>query len=257
MDWFRWWHGSVTDPKFQLIARKANTNVASIIAIWAALLESASNVTQCDAPKRRGDASGFDCDAHDVLLGLEEGICAKVIDLFKTYNLINNGRIARWESRQPKREDSSTARTRAWRERKAKEKNNSKKIMYNERVTQCDAPDTDTDTDTDTDKKKTKSKDLVKESISLFDKFWEVYPRHENRKKAYDIWIRKKLDSIAEQIIADVINRKEKHAHWQDKQYIPMPTTYLNGERWNDEIQDKSDRNTQTTTKINYEGVIE
>ena len=24
---------------------------------------------------------------------------------------------------------------------------------------------------------------------------------------------------------------------WQDKKYIPMPTTFLNQERWNDEVE--------------------
>ena len=42
MDWFRWHHGSVTDPKFQLIAKKSGANVAEVIAVWATLLEAAS-----------------------------------------------------------------------------------------------------------------------------------------------------------------------------------------------------------------------
>ena len=42
MHWFRWHHGTVTDPKFGLIAKKAGASVAQVIAIWAYLLEAAS-----------------------------------------------------------------------------------------------------------------------------------------------------------------------------------------------------------------------
>ncbi len=42
IDWFRWHHGSVTDPKFQLIAKKAGGRVGDVIAVWAALLENGS-----------------------------------------------------------------------------------------------------------------------------------------------------------------------------------------------------------------------
>ena len=42
MHWFRWHHGLVTDPKLGLIARKADTSMAEVIAVWACLLEAAS-----------------------------------------------------------------------------------------------------------------------------------------------------------------------------------------------------------------------
>lgn len=125
MDWLRWWHGTVTDPKFQRVARMAGVSVGQVIAVWACLLERASSVTPSDAKVTQGDAkvtrgsvSGFDCADHDVLLGFEDGTCGKVLAALVDRGLIVNGRIARWEERQPKREDSSTARTREYRERK-------------------------------------------------------------------------------------------------------------------------------------------
>lgn len=42
IDWFRWHHGSVTDPKFQLVARKAGVSLTDVIAVWAFVLEKAS-----------------------------------------------------------------------------------------------------------------------------------------------------------------------------------------------------------------------
>jgi hypothetical protein len=69
---------------------------------------------------------------------------------------------------------------------------------------------------------------------SRFDEFWSVYPKKVKRKGAEKIWRSKKLDRNAEQIIADVTNRARSDRSWLDG-FIPHPTTYLNGERWNDE----------------------
>lgn len=125
MDWFRWWHGSVTDPKLQRVARMAGATVGEVIAVWACVLERASSVTagdagvtQGDRPVTRGDVVGFDCDDHDVLLGFADGKTAQIFAALVDRGLIEDQRIARWDERQPKREDSSTARTREWRERK-------------------------------------------------------------------------------------------------------------------------------------------
>jgi hypothetical protein len=46
MDWFRWHHGSVNDPKFQLVAKRAGASVAEVVAVWACLLEAASSADE-------------------------------------------------------------------------------------------------------------------------------------------------------------------------------------------------------------------
>lgn len=129
MDWLRWWHGTVTDPKFQRVARMAGATTGEVIAVWACLLERASSVTGGDADvtspdvtETRGSVAGFDCDDHDVLLGLEDGATAKILDALGVRGLVIDGRIARWEERQPNRTDSSKERTRLWREREAAKK---------------------------------------------------------------------------------------------------------------------------------------
>lgn len=76
---------------------------------------------------------------------------------------------------------------------------------------------------------------LVENAPSRFDDFWAVYPSKENKKKAKAVWTKKKLDLKADMIIADVIRRKACHKKWLEG-FIPHPTTYLNGERWEDEI---------------------
>ncbi len=112
--WFRWWHGSVTDPKFAWIARKSGHPVAIVIAVWAALLEHASQESDTG---RRGDVSRFDCEAIGVHLGVEEGVAESIVEAMNAKGLIAGGRIAQWEKRQPKREDSSRDRMREYRAR--------------------------------------------------------------------------------------------------------------------------------------------
>ena len=68
IDWLRWHHGSVTDPKFQLVARKAGCRLPDVLAVWAFVLEKAS------AADRRGTYGELDCEAVDCLFGLDEGL---------------------------------------------------------------------------------------------------------------------------------------------------------------------------------------
>ncbi len=117
MDWFRWHHGSVTDPKFQLVARKTKSRVADVIAVWAFILEAAS---QSDDRGAHGD---LDLESIDCALGLDDGqaqaIHAAMIDRAM---LTTSGRVAAWDKRQPKREredDNSTERSKALRMRRS------------------------------------------------------------------------------------------------------------------------------------------
>ncbi len=78
---------------------------------------------------------------------------------------------------------------------------------------------------------------VIQESngASQFDRFWAIYPRKEKKKDAQIVWKRKKLDALADLILNDVNARIQRHGAWKEG-FIPHPTTYLNGERWNDEI---------------------
>lgn len=69
-----------------------------------------------------------------------------------------------------------------------------------------------------------------------FDRFWHTYPRHENKRKAKIVWKSKSLDRMIDLIVDDVERRKREHRPWIDG-FVPHPTTYLNGERWDDDIE--------------------
>jgi hypothetical protein len=75
---------------------------------------------------------------------------------------------------------------------------------------------------------------------SMFEEFWRAYPRKERKKAAHRIWVRDKLDRNAHEIIQDVHDRQVRHDRWEDKAYIPLPTSYLNNESWNDEITERT-----------------
>jgi hypothetical protein len=118
MDWFRWHHGSVNDPKFQLIARQAGATVAEVVAVWACLLEAASQAAQ------RGNPGEPDHESMDCALGLPEGRSASIYDRMSKRGLVDgDGRLTQWDKRQPKREreDDSSERVAAFRERQRQE----------------------------------------------------------------------------------------------------------------------------------------
>lgn len=119
MDWFRWHHGSVTDPKFQLVARKTGTRVADVIAVWATLLEEASQ------SEDRGNPGTLDFEAIDCALGLSDGNAAAIHASLGERGIIDkDGHLTAWDERQPKRERedaTSTERSRASRAKKAQE----------------------------------------------------------------------------------------------------------------------------------------
>jgi DNA-binding Lrp family transcriptional regulator len=73
-----------------------------------------------------------------------------------------------------------------------------------------------------------------------FERFFSVYPSVKQKSTSYAIWKRKHLDEIADEIIEDV-NIRIKSDLWV-KGFIPNPTTYLNQERWEDEIIIKGKR---------------
>lgn len=118
IDWFRWHHGSVTDPKFQLVARKAGASLPDVLAVWAYLLERASSA------EFRGCFGEIDCEAVDCLFGFDDGVTDAVLGQMVARQLIADEYIVAWEKRQPKREredDKSTERVRAFRQKQRQE----------------------------------------------------------------------------------------------------------------------------------------
>jgi hypothetical protein len=89
---------------------------------------------------------------------------------------------------------------------------------------------------TDIGRRKLSKDKLSKDNnICLFNEFWKEYPRKENKKKAQEIWTRKNLDKKYEEIIS-FISKAKQTDRW-NKGITPHATTFLNQERWEDEIE--------------------
>lgn len=131
IDWFRWHHGSVTDPKFQLIAKRSGVSLPDVLAVWAYLLEQAS------ANETRGDHGDIDCEAVDCMFGFDDGQTKTILNAMQAREMLSDGRVTSWDKRQPKRErdtDNSAERTRAYRDRQKQQGDAQQNY-----VTPCDA----------------------------------------------------------------------------------------------------------------------
>ena len=69
-----------------------------------------------------------------------------------------------------------------------------------------------------------------------FESFWKIYPKHQDKKKAKQKFL--KLCTNEKEYKAIMNGLRNVLPVWakKDTKYIPMPTTWLNGERWNDEV---------------------
>lgn len=75
-----------------------------------------------------------------------------------------------------------------------------------------------------------------KEDLS-FTTFWKAYPRKTNRSFAKKVFAKLKVTPEMLTKMLQAIDQ-QKRSIWKDKdqQYIPHPSTWLNGERWDDEV---------------------
>lgn len=69
-----------------------------------------------------------------------------------------------------------------------------------------------------------------------FESFWEIYPKHQDKKKAKQKFLKACTNEKEYKAIMDGLRNVLPVWAKKDTKYIPMPTTWLNGERWNDEV---------------------
>lgn len=109
--WVRLWHDMPTDPKWRTIARKSGQRVGDVIAVFNfVLVNAAANASE------RGRTHNLFAEDIGAALDLDEADIQAILDAMKGKVLDGDGRLLGWEKRQPKREDSSAERAKAWRE---------------------------------------------------------------------------------------------------------------------------------------------
>lgn len=96
--------------------------------------------------------------------------------------------------------------------------------------------DTDTETESDTEKD-LKPLGHSSSNHDFFERFWSQYPRKEKKKNAVEAWARLKLTDEDFSLVMASLARQKMSDQWtrDGGKFIPHPTTWLNGRRWEDE----------------------
>lgn len=73
-----------------------------------------------------------------------------------------------------------------------------------------------------------------------FDEFWDVYPNKKAKKVAKASWDKIQPDETLADIIIDSVIKYKRSYDWikENGKYVPMPSTFLNQERWEDEVNE-------------------
>ena len=81
------------------------------------------------------------------------------------------------------------------------------------------------------------------EIAKRFEIFWNEYPRHQDKAKAIAAF---KAIHVTDELLdtmLDALRRQKASEQWQNPKYIPMPTTWLHGRRWEDEAPKAPQKN--------------
>jgi len=98
-------------------------------------------------------------------------------------------------------------------------------------------PDTNTVAELPKDPPTPRKRGQVSQFPPGFDRFWAAYPRHEAKAKAAQAFARIRPDEALLGVMLAAIQRQRDSEQWRRDGgvYIPHPTTWLNGRRWEDE----------------------
>lgn len=80
---------------------------------------------------------------------------------------------------------------------------------------------------------------VISNKTSDFELFWKAYPRKTNKGFARSVFAKiKPNDELLKKMIYS-IEQQKRSDQWKDPKYIPHPSSWLNGERWEDETTGK------------------
>lgn len=230
--WVRLWSDMPTDPKWRVIARRAGRPLSEVIAVFVFMMTNAgANATERGELSNWSDedvAAALDTEAEHVA-AIREAMQGKTLD---------GDRLSGWDIRQPKREDNSADRARAWREKqKALEYEKNEAERKRTQANAPERPDADTDTDKNKNTPQRASRSLSADEFGElvgkeFDgEFWPLYPHKVDRKQAAAkfIIIRRKhsLTAVMDGLRTYIVNKPD----WQQWK---SPAAWLNGEKFLD-----------------------
>lgn len=228
--WVRLWHDMPTDPKFRTIARAAKQPLPTVVAVFTFLLADASaneNERGRTTATDEDIASAFDIEESDVA-AIKKAMQGRVLD---------GDMLAGWSKRQPKKEDDSAERAKAWRLKKQAEAD-----AERSRTLPNDAERPETDTDTDQNQKESPPSPPEGDARRLYDALVGFYPSTPNTKarNAERLFLKlspdeQRLTIPAAKAAADAARQDRQkrgrslEEHWG---FIPGLDTWLREGRW-------------------------
>ena len=202
--WFRLYNELISDPKFRVIARRANQRVGDVIAVTLHVLTAANEGDP------RGDASKLNESVVAVSLELDDSDVDAILEGLQGF-ILKGRRVINWEKRQP---SPGAERQRLYRER-CRDTTEQDAASKPERV------------------RPVKSERDEAHSKRFETDFWPVYPRHTDKQDARRAWIKhikpSEVDAVlvAAKLYAIQVSGK-------DVQYIKHAATWLANNRWRD-----------------------
>lgn len=81
---------------------------------------------------------------------------------------------------------------------------------------------------------------IQEQTPSDFALFWADYPRKQAKKDAQKAWAKLKPSPELVDQMLEAIAEQKRGRQWKDG-FVPLPATWLRGERWTDELDPKRD----------------
>ena len=84
--------------------------------------------------------------------------------------------------------------------------------------------------------------------INGFEDFWKAYPNKKDKQKAKKAWLKHSPNLTK---VLSALKAQKNSEQWKkdNGQFIPLPTTWLNGARWEDEVTPKKLNSTYLNIK--------
>lgn len=227
-NWVRLWEDMPTDPKWRVVARRSGRPLPEVIAVFVFMMTNAgANATE------RGRLLNWDDEDVAAALDMDGEHVAAIREAMEG-KTVEDGRLSGWDRRQPKREDNSAERAKAWREGKKRKQTEDKD---SERMrTHANATEPPEKNRIDTDSSSLRSEETRDERAAVaqgaakaFERFWTIWPNKTGKPAAAKAFL--KVWTEADEIIAGIgryVRDKPADRPWLN------PTTFLNQRRWED-----------------------
>ena len=87
-------------------------------------------------------------------------------------------------------------------------------------------------------KTETNTKNQNKDMQTKFDRFWLAYPKHQSKPQAFKAFCKLNPDDELMNQILKAIEQQKQSEQWTKDggQFIPLPATWLNNQRWEDDV---------------------